>query len=247
MADLSFFVGAAAAVGLGVVHGLTPCAHSWPVLVPIVGRTGSVFRPAAFYGAGIVVAGTALGVVMGGGGHALKHFFDSHLGKHVEEAFGVVMILAGAAIAFRTRLAHAGHVHGECAPPDASGAEGSCGHAEHHPKRFLRYGRDLGLFILGLASVTVPCTSNFTAAGISVAGGDVVGGAAAYGLYALAAAVTTYVILRMVRRGTGVLSRLASPKFEARILFWSGLGLVVWGVLTVLHIGHDHHHHHHGG
>ncbi len=243
MADLQFLAAAAAAAGLGVVHGLTPCAHSWPVLVPIVGRTGKIFRPAAFYGVGIVVAGVALGVVMGGGGHALTHLFDSKIGRRVEEAFGVLMIVAGAAIAFRTRLAHAGHVHGACAPPDTSGAEGSCSHVEHHPKRFLRFGRDLGLFVLGLASVTVPCTSNLTAAGISVAGGDVVGGAICYGLYAFAAAVTTYVILRMVRSGTGVLARLASPKFEARILLLSGLGLIVWGILTVFHIGHHHHHH----
>jgi nickel/cobalt exporter len=232
------------AVGLGVVHGLTPCAHSWPVLVPIVGRTGSVARPAAWYGLGVVLAGALFGVAMGGGGKFLGGFFDGPVGRRVEEGFGVLMIVVGVAIALRTRIAHAGHVHGACAPADDSGAEAACAHAEHHPTRFARFGRSFGLFMLGFASITVPCWSNATAAAISVGNGDVVGGALAYGAYAAAAAVTTYVVLRLVRNGAAALKRLSSPAFEGRLLLVSGVALALWGVATVLHIGHDHSHGH---
>lgn len=231
----------AAAFGVGVVHGLTPCAHSWPVLVPIVGRTGSVVRPAAWYGAGVVSAGVVLGVVAGGAGVAVRKATAGSVGIWIENAFGVLMIALGLALALRTRLAHAGHVHGDCAPHDLSGKDPSCGHAGHRPSRVVARGRHLGLFVLGVASVTVPCWSNVMAASVSVTDGDLLGGAAAYGVYALAAALTTYAVLRVVRHGGGFLARLGSPKFEARLLVFSGAALVLWGVATLLHLGHDHH------
>jgi nickel/cobalt exporter len=232
----------AAAFGVGVVHGLTPCAHSWPVLVPIVGRTGSVLRPAVWYGSGVVLAGVALGIVAGGAGAAFHRAADRPVGIWIENGFGVLMIAVGLVLALRTRLAHAGHVHGDCAPHDLSGADPSCDHAGHKPSRVVAHGRHLGLFVLGVASVTVPCWSNFMAASVSVTDGDLVGGAAAYGVYAFAAALTTYVVLRVVRHGDGLLARLGSPQFEARLLLLSGVGLILWGVATLLHIGHDHHH-----
>ncbi|HYC79174.1 MAG TPA: hypothetical protein VEI02_16265 [Planctomycetota bacterium] len=241
------FTALAAALWAGVLHALVPCHHSWPVLVPLM-RRGSAEKIAGWYGAGLVLAGVALGVAVGAGGGKLRDLATAFVewmggsgGEAVENAFGVLLIGLGLVMVLRTRLSHAGHVHGACLP-DAGGGDASCPHAEHKPSAAARYGKSLGVFALGFASVSLPCFSNVTAAVVTVESGSPVSGGVVYGAYALAAAITTYVILALIRRSATFLARLTSPRFEAKVILASGVGLIAFGVLVLLHLGHDHHH-----
>jgi hypothetical protein len=232
----------AAAAGAGVVHALVPCGHSWPVLVPVAARLGAVGRVSFWYGLGVLIGATTLGIATGGGGGFLMDLFSSRVGMWIEEGLGVAMILVGVAIMAKTRLAHTGHVHGACAPKEADGAPPPCGHKEHGVANYRRYGTNGGLLLLGLVSVTAPCFSNLTAGLLAVAKSEPIAGAAIFAVYGLFAAITNDVVLRSVKRGRSALSVLSSPKFETILLRISGAVLAAYGVLMFFHIGHDHAH-----
>ncbi len=224
-----------AALGFGALHALTPCAHSWPVLLPLVGRAKSGARPGLFFGAGMLVSSVVVGAVVGGFGGLVF----GEAGVIAEQIIGVVIVLLGAALLFRPGWMHAGHVHGSCAP-EAPSEDPACHHAGHRPFRFSRFGPDAGVVLLGIANMAVPCWSNGFGISLAVESGDARAGALLLGSYGLAAGVTTVALLVLVRHGIKLTDRLSSPRFEALILRGAGLLMLIYGLTLVFHIGHDH-------
>jgi sulfite exporter TauE/SafE len=228
---------AAAALGFGVMHALTPCAHSWPVLLPLSVRARSAARPGLLFGAGMLVSSIAVGAVIGAFGDAIFH--EAH--EHVEEAVGVLVALLGLALIVRPGWMHGGHLHGKCAtdPGGPAGAE-HCEHATHQPLRFLRFGNEVGAFLLGVTNMAVPCWSNVAGIGLAVEAGSAKEGALTLGLYGLSAGVTTLALLVLIHHGLKLTERLRSPRFETAMLRLAGLLMLAYGVTLVFHVGHTH-------
>jgi nickel/cobalt exporter len=224
-----------AALGFGVMHALTPCAHSWPVLLPLSARAHSGARPGIAFGVGMLLASLVVGALIGAFGNMI---FDG-ASERVEEVVGAVIALLGAALLVKPGWMHGGHIHGECATEPESDATG-CGHKRHQSLRFFRHGRDAGAFLLGVSNMAVPCWSNFAGIGLAVESGSTRGGAVVLGLYGLAAAITTLALLVLIHRGLKLTQKLASPKFETAMLRLAGLLMLIYGVTLVLHIGHSH-------
>jgi len=226
-----------AAIGFGVLHALTPCAHSWPVLLPISARAHSGARPGVWFGAGMLLSSVAVGALIGGFGGAIL----SSAEHRVEEVIGVVVILLGSALLIRPQWMHGGHLHGSCSEEVKGDEDGiACGHVKHQPFRFFRFGRDAGAFLLGVANMAVPCWSNVAGVTLAVKSGSVGEGAALLGLYGFAAAVTTIALLAFIHRGLKLTDKLASPRFETLMLRLAGILMIAYGVTLVFHIGHSH-------
>jgi nickel/cobalt exporter len=224
-----------AALGFGVLHALTPCAHSWPVLLPLSARAHSGARPGTMFGVGMIFSSLVVGALIGAFGDAILHGSS----KRVEEVIGVLIALLGAALLFRPQWMHGGHLHGVCAP-EGKGDSTACGHTKHQPFRFFRFGRDAGSFLLGVSNVAVPCWSNVAGVGLAAKAGSARGGAIVLGLYGLAAALTTILLLVLIHRGLKLTERLSSPRFEAAMLRLAGLLMLVYGVMVIFHVGHSH-------
>jgi nickel/cobalt exporter len=228
-----------AAFGFGIMHALTPCAHSWPVLLPLSARAGPRQRPGVLFGAGMLVSSIVVGGVIG----AFGRLVFKGAAETVEEVVGAAVALLGALLLARPGWMHGGHLHGACAPaaaPAPAGEPGGCAHATHQPFRFFRYGRDTGAFLLGVANMAVPCWSNVAGVGLAVESGSAAGGAAVLGTYGLAAAVTTVAVLLLIHRGLRLTERLASPRFENAMLRIAGLLMLLYGLSLLLHVGHEH-------
>jgi nickel/cobalt exporter len=224
-----------AAFGFGVMHALTPCAHSWPVLLPLSARARAGGRPGVLFGAGMLLSSIVVGGVLGAFGAAA---FGSAAAR-VEEVIGALVGLLGLALLTRPGWMHAGHLHGACAEETPS-HDLKCGHPRHQPTRFLRFGHDAGAFMLGVANMAVPCWSNFLGVGLAVEAGSMEGGAIVLGIYGLAAGITTIALLVLVHRGLKLTQRLASPRFETAMLRIAGALMLAYGISLVLHLGHDH-------
>jgi nickel/cobalt exporter len=224
-----------AALGFGVMHALTPCAHSWPVLLPLSARAGSGGRPGVLFGIGMLLSSVVVGGLIGAFGGAVL----GSAAERVEEVIGVLVAALGAALLLKPGWMHGGHLHGLCAEEAPSVGTG-CGHVKHQPFRFFRFGRDAGAFMLGVANMAVPCWSNFAGVGLAVETGSTRGGALVLGVYGLAAAITTVALLVLIHRGLKLTQHLASPRFETAMLRLAGALMLVYGITLLLHLGHTH-------
>jgi cytochrome c biogenesis protein CcdA len=225
-----------AAFGFGVMHALTPCAHSWPVLLPLSARAHSGARPGIWFGIGMILSSIAVGALIGAFGGAIL----TGSSERVEEIIGGLIALLGLALLVRPQWMHGGHIHGSCAVETPEADATACGHKKHQPFRFFRFGRDAGSFALGVANMAVPCWSNFAGVGLTAKSGSATQGAAVLGIYGLAAAITTVALLVFIHHGLKLTQKLASPRFEAAMLRLAGLLMLVFGLMTVFHVGHHH-------
>jgi nickel/cobalt exporter len=226
---------AIAAFGFGVMHALTPCAHSWPVLLPLSARAGTGGRPGVLFGIGMLLSSLIVGGLLGAFGGAVF----GGMTERVEEIIGAIVAALGAALLLKPGWMHGGHLHGPCLEETAA-HDVACGHVTHQPFRFFRFGSDAGSFLLGVANMAVPCWSNFAGVGLAVEAGSLPGGAAVLGIYGLAAAVTTVALLVLIHRGLRLTRRLASPRFESAMLRIAGVLMLAYGVTLLLHLGHSH-------
>ena len=154
---------------------------------------------------------------------------------------GFLMIILGVLYITSPKWFHAGHLHGDCQPHDEQHAEPHCGHGGHGPaSAAANRGPLLGAFLLGLLNMAAPCYSNLTGLTLAVESKGLLRGMLTLGAFGLAAGIVTLVMLAMVRRGVGLLGRLATDRFEAIVLRSSGVFMVIFGLLTVFHIGHHH-------
>jgi nickel/cobalt exporter len=227
-----------AALGFGVIHALTPCAHSWPVLLPLAARTRTGARPGFMFGAGMFASSFVVGALIGG----LGHLINGRSAIVVENIIGGAVILLGGLLALRPQWMHGGHMHGTCSPAPDGKDEPHCDHATHHPRRFARFGSDFGAILLGIANMALPCWSNVMGVTLTVDAGSAAGGAVVLGCYGFAAALTTIAILVLFRQGLRLTERLASPRVENALLRITGWMMVAYGLTLLLHLGHDHSH-----
>lgn len=226
----------AAAAGFGALHALIPCAHGWPVLVPLATRRRSSTGPGLCFGVGVTLGSAAIGGLAGAFGRATL----SHL-TWTETLVGVAMIGLGLMYVLSPKWFHAGHLHGDCQPHDEKHAEPHCGHNEHgRAGAAARKGPLLGAFLLGLLNMAAPCYSNLTGLTLAVESKGMMRGVLTLGAFGISAGIVTLIMLAMVRRGVGLLGKLASDRFEAIVLRASGVFMVIFGLLTVFHIGHHH-------
>ncbi|MSR75436.1 MAG: hypothetical protein EXS14_08215 [Planctomycetes bacterium] len=219
------------AAGLGALHALIPCAHSWPMLVPFLSRGQSATRVAWCFGLGMFPACAAMGLALGG---LVPSLPEEWLHK-AEEATGVVLVLIGMVLLWRTRAAHLGHLHGECEPEQDHG----CAHRTHQPRRFSRLGPAAALFVLGFFNALVPCWTSLAAIALAAPAKEQHGALVVLLTFALSATLSMWIVLAVVRRGFRVLERLRSPTTEAWVLRSSGALLVFSGVSLLLH-WHEH-------
>ena len=219
------------AASLGALHALIPCAHSWPMLVPFLARGQRATTVAWCFGAGMLVACTAVGLLLGGLASGLS---GGWLHK-AEEGTGVVLVLIGAVLLWRTRAAHFGHMHGNC----ETGADSGCEHRTHQSGRFARLGPSAALFALGLFNAVVPCWTSLGAVALAAPAEDEHGALLALLAFGLSATLCMWAVLFIAARGFRVLERLRSPKTEAWVMGCSGLVMVLSGASLLLH-WHEH-------
>lgn len=225
------------ATGFGALHALIPCGHGWPVLVPLAAKRASSLAPGAAFALGVTFGSMGIGALAGAFGQAiLKDLLWT------EKVLGVAMIAFGVFYVASPRWVHAGHLHGGCQPHDARDAEPHCGHGDHGPAQHLAAPRSplVGAFLLGVLNMAVPCYSNATGLALALESKSARDGGVLLGVFGLSAGLTTMLLLALVRRGLGLLGRLATERFERGVFVVSGLAMVVFGVMTLLHIGHDH-------
>ncbi len=223
------------AVAFGFLHALVPCAHSWPMLLPFVGRGRGVAKPALLFGAGVMLASAMAGALIG----TVVDTVPPTLQHRAEEITGIILVVLGVVIAVRPRHGHLGHMHGACAPDEGP----KCGHSRHEPRRFAKLGAGLSLFLLGFINLTIPCWTNLSVVSLSLSSHGVWEGLVLFLAYGGATTVTMVFILWLAERGYHLLERLRGGVSEARLVRASGVFLVLCGLSLVFH-WHSHSHPH---
>jgi|GEM_PF-5672722 nickel/cobalt exporter len=212
---------------LGVLHALIPCVHSWPMLLPFLARGQSPVRIAVLFGAGMTCACVAVGALLGSLGSALPEEWM----HRAEELTGVVLVLIGLMLLWRTRVSHLGHIHSECEPE----GDHHCEHATHRSARFADFGPAAALFFLGIFNALVPCWTNVAALALAAPLDSPTETISVLLAFALCATAVMALLLCAARRGLGLLERLRRPGTESLVLLGSGLLLIMSGLSLLFH------------
>lgn len=226
-----------AAICLGAVHAATPCAHSWPMLIPVVMRTRRAVVPGALFGAGMLISSVAAGAVTG----AMSNLPFAGAGEIIERIAAVLLVVLGVVMTVRPHWMHAGHLHGTCLPAEAVAdgrvhtandghGHGECGHTGHRPGRFQQFGPHAGVFLLGLTNMAVPCVANGSGILLAVHAGGALKGALVLGIFGAAAGLTMIVLLMLILRGLHIVERLWSPAFETTLMRTLGMLMLAYGI-----------------
>ncbi len=212
---------------LGLLHALIPCVHSWPMLVPFFARGQGPIRIALLFGAGMTLSCALTGLLVGSLGTALPEEWL----HRAEELTGVVLVLIGLMLLWRTRASHLGHMHPECEPE----GDHHCAHASHRSARFADFGPGAALFLLGTFNALVPCWTNVAAVALAAPLESRFDAVSVLLAFALSATFAMAVLLTVARRGLGMLERLRSPVTEAVVLRCSGVLVILSGLSLLLH------------
>jgi ABC-type nickel/cobalt efflux system permease component RcnA len=106
------------AFGFGLLHGFTPCEHSWPFLVPYSMVTARKVREvlivATAFCIGIFTSAIINGVIYGGVGWAANSLtnFAETAEDIVPRITGAILIIFGAILLWKPTIFHGGHERG---------------------------------------------------------------------------------------------------------------------------------------
>ncbi|MHB9023241.1 MAG: urease accessory protein UreH domain-containing protein [Armatimonadota bacterium] len=220
------------AVLWGTLHGLTPHAHSWLVLLPFaIGgiKPRGMLRLALAFSAGLILTAAGTGALLG----LLTSYIPEEGHRLVEIGLGGVLALAGLAIMFKPLSVHHAVDHicnEECQPGEV--------------KALARTGTFGALFVLGAMSMLVPCPTNIWIYALPAVTQNPLVGMLVFTLYAVFTSLAITGVAVMMTRARPLVANLEKRGFRLVALRLGGL--IVLGVgLWLLWLGtHEHEHEH---
>ncbi|MBW1823152.1 MAG: sulfite exporter TauE/SafE family protein, partial [Deltaproteobacteria bacterium] len=152
---MTFIVALQASIMLGLLHGISPCGHSWPILAPFCITAKGMKKCINvwfFFCLGTTIACAFLGVIFGALGSIIPHTWDIYFGMGTA---GILVIL-GIVVIFKP---HWLHFEDEEEEEVLKGALNSTEQAlkfTTSKKRF-KHGIYWGMFTLGFINMIIPC------------------------------------------------------------------------------------------
>lgn len=237
---------------LGLIHGVSPCGHSWLVLAPFTagmtsGRRVAVLTVAFLLGtsAACLLLGVTLGLLAAAIPPAVAEGLDVSMSLALM-AVGLVLLVKpewlhrhGDADGHHHEHDHGrphahNHDHDEHgrASRSADGPACDCAAANLSGarRRWLRFGA-LGLFLVGFVNMILPCPTAAVMYGYALNSGDWRAGALVFATYAAATALSVGAVVWGLFRTATLARRLDRPWIESAILRGSGLVTLVFGTV----------------
>jgi len=248
-AATSFYVAAGSVVLVGLLEGITPCAHSWPVVVPFAVGAHRVQRAMSAAGAffmGKVLAAPLVGALLGGS-HSL---LPSYVEPAVELATAVVVFaFAGVLLVWPDIF----HLHRHCEAEHPGGEETPHDHGpsheddpehpqggEHfHEAPGLRWGAYGVMFAVGAGTMLVPGSVWLMAARMARTSHSAWQGAVLFELHAVASGLVVLGIAYTVAKFAWAVRGLGNEKVESMLVRISS-GVVIAAMVAHMALGGDH-------
>lgn len=219
---------------LGLVHGVSPCGHSWVVLAPFAVSTQEgkkvAWLTAAFL-VGVALACLLLGSALG----AVSRLIPASFSWWLEAAVSLVLILLGLALLIKPRLLrhhdeeHGAHEHGPGSCCCAQGKE--CGLAPVGRRRLT----GTALFTIGFVNMIIPCPTVAIMYSYALDSASSLKAGLVFSVYAMGTALAVGGMIFAIHKVTTFLKMLCQDWIEPAVVRAAGMMTLFFGLYAVWH------------
>jgi nickel/cobalt exporter len=229
---MTFVVALQASIMLGLLHGISPCGHSWPILAPFC-ITAKGMRKCInvwfFFCLGTTVACVLLGVVFGALGSFIPPSWDSYFGMGT----AVILVILGIVVIFKP---HWLHFEDEEEEEVLKGALDSSEQALKFTtnKRKFKHGIYWGMFSIGFVNMIIPCPTAGVMYTYALVSKSMPVGTTIFLAYALATSLVLLIITYSLGKATLFFKKLGQEKYEVLLTRISGALIAAFGVYMII-------------
>jgi nickel/cobalt exporter len=228
---MTFIVAIQASIVLGLLHGISPCGHSWPILAPFCITAKGMkkcIKVWFFFCLGTTIACVILGVIFGALGSFIPPSWDIYFGMGTA---GILVIL-GIVVIFKP---HWLHFEDEEEEEVLKGALSSTEQALQFTtsKRRFKHGIYWGMFSLGFVNMIIPCPTAAVMYTYALVAKSIPVGTSIFLAYALATSLVLLIITYFLGKATMFFKKLGQEKYEVLITRISGALIAGFGIYMV--------------
>ena len=230
--NMTFIVALQASIVLGLLHGISPCGHSWPMLAPFC-ITAKGMRKCInvwfFFCLGTTVACLVLGVIFGMLGFFIPPSWDIYFGIGTA---GILVVL-GIVVIFKPHWLHfEDEEEEEVLKKSLDSAEQALQFTTS--KRRFKHGIYWGMFSIGFVNMIIPCPTAAVMYTYALVAKSVPVGTTIFLAYALATSLVLLIITYSLGKATLFFKKLGQEKYEVLITRISGAFIAGFGVYMII-------------
>lgn len=231
---MTFVVALQASIMLGLLHGISPCGHSWPILAPFC-ITAKGMRKCInvwfFFCLGTTVACLLLGVVFGALGSFIPPSWDIYF------AIGTagILVLLGIVLIFKPHWLHFEDEEEEGVLKevlDSGNTEQALQFTTN--KRKFKHGIYWGMFSIGFINMIIPCPTAGVMYTYALVSKSIPVGTTIFLAYALATSLVLLIITYSLGKATLFFKKLGQEKYEVLLTRISGALIAAFGIYMVI-------------
>ena len=229
---MTFIVALQASIMLGLLHGISPCGHSWPILAPFCITAKSMRKCINvwfFFCLGTTIACLILGVIFGMLGSFIPPSWDIYFGigtAGILVVLGIVVILKPHWLHFEDEEEE------EVLKKSLDSAEQALQFTTS--KRRFKHGIYWGMFSIGFINMIIPCPTAAVMYTYALVAKSVPVGTTIFLAYALATSLVLLIITYFLGKATLFFKKLGQEKYEVLITRISGVFIAGFGLYMVI-------------
>jgi nickel/cobalt exporter len=231
---MTFVVALQASIMLGLLHGISPCGHSWPILAPFC-ITAKGMRKCInvwfFFCLGTTLACLLLGVIFGALGSFIPPSWDIYFGMGT----AAILVILGIVVIFKPHWLHFEDEEEEEALKevlDSDSTEKAMQFTTN--KRKFKHGIYWGMFSIGFVNMIIPCPTAGVMYTYALVSKSIPVGTVIFLAYALATSLVLLIITYSLGKATLFFKKLGQEKYEVLITRISGALIAAFGVYMII-------------
>lgn len=229
---MTFIVALQASIMLGLLHGISPCGHSWPILAPFCITAKSMRKCINvwfFFCLGTTIACLILGVIFGMLGSFIPPSWDIYFGVGTA---GILVVLGIVVILKPHWLHFEDEEEEEVLKKSLDSAEQALQFTTS--KRRFKHGIYWGMFSIGFINMIIPCPTAAVMYTYALVAKSVPVGTTIFLAYALATSLVLLIITYFLGKATLFFKKLGQEKYEVLITRISGVFIAGFGLYMVI-------------
>ena len=230
--NMTFLLALQASIVLGLLHGISPCGHSWPILAPFCITAKEMRRCINvwfFFCLGTTVACIFLGVIFGVLGSFIPRSWDIYFGIGTAS----ILVILGIIVSINPHLLHFEDEEEEENLRLTFDNSEAVLKATTGSKRF-EHGIYWGLFSLGFVNMIIPCPTAAVMYTYALNSKSMLIGSSIFLAYAIATSLVLLVVAYFLGKATLFFKNLGQEKYEELFTRVSGAIIALFGVYMVI-------------
>jgi len=229
--NMTFVVALQASIILGLLHGISPCGHSWPMLAPFCITAKGMKKCINvwfFFCLGTTSACVFLGIIFGALGSIVPPSWDVYFGIGT----ACILVVLGIIVIFKPHWLHfEDEKEEEILKESLSDREKALQFTDN--KNRFKHGIYWGMFSIGFFNMIIPCPTASVMYTYALVAKSITVGTVIFLAYALATSLVLLVITYFLGRATLFFKNLGQEKYEVLITRISGALIALFGIYMV--------------